>query len=186
MPSKNDLKLIDIARLNPRIVLDIRYATENNFTGKKVYTSPKCYLRKGVALKLDQVQKTLEKQGLGLKVYDGYRPLSVQKIFWEICPNPLYVADPAIGSRHNRGAAVDVTLVDDKGNELEMPTEFDDFTVKAHHNYTNLPKEVLKNRKLLEESMMQYQFIPYENEWWHYDDCEWTQYPIEDISIEAL
>lgn len=186
MVTKSDLELVDIQKINPRIRLDVRYATTDNFTGKKVYSSPKCFLRRPVAEKLNAVQEVFERYGLGIKVFDAYRPLSVQKIFWEICPNPLYVADPAEGSRHNRGASVDLTLVDGGGCELPMPSDFDDFSEKAHRNRKEHSKEALTNSMLLEKVMVDYGFTPYEFEWWHFDYSDWKDFPIEDIPIETL
>jgi D-alanyl-D-alanine dipeptidase len=181
-----DLEFVEISTVNPRILIDMRYATANNFMGRPLYRSAKCYLRKNVAFKLDAIQKKLEAQGLGLKVFDAYRPLSVQKIFWEFLPDDRYVADPAVGSKHNRGAAVDVTLVDHKGCELRMPTPFDDFTTKAHRDCTQLPPVTIENRLLLEKIMLLGGFIPLPTEWWHFDDADWMLYPVEDIPIEQL
>ena len=182
----SDSDLVDIQSINPRIRVDIRYATSNNFIGKPVYPCAKCYLRRKVAMKLDQIQKRLEKIGLGLKIFDGYRPLSAQKVFWDYCPDPRFVAPPDKGSEHNRGAAVDLTLVDQEGKELKMPTGFDDFTDKAHRSYERLPKEVLHNRMLLESVMSEQGFIPLASEWWHFDDEEVEKYPIEDIALDQL
>lgn len=184
--SHEDTSLVDVQKINPRIKIDIKYATEDNFTGQKLYNVPKCFLRKFVALKLDSVQKELEKIGLGLKVWDCYRPLSVQKILWAIVPDERYVANPAKGSRHNRGCAVDLTLVDSLGNELPMPTKYDDFTEKAHRNYNDLPDTVVKNRKLLEDVMKKYGFIPLPTEWWHFDFEGWEKFSILDIPLEKL
>ncbi len=186
MTESQDSDLIDIQSINPRIRVDIRYATANNFVGRPVYSRAKCFLRRKVAMKLDAIQQQLEKMGLGLKLWDGYRPLSVQKVFWEIMPDERYVAPPQIGSRHNRGAAVDLTLVDKEGKELKMPTDFDDFSLKAHRNYERLPKDVIYNRMLLENVMSEYGFIPMPSEWWHFDDAEGESYPIEDRSLEEL
>lgn len=182
----SDDDLVDIQSINPKILVDIRYATKNNFTGRPVYPRAKCYLRRKVALKLDLIQKRLEKIGLGLKIFDGYRPISVQKIFWDYCPDSRFVAPPEVGSRHNRGSAVDLTLVDTQGNELKMPTEFDEFTSRAHRDYNRLPKEVICNRALLENAMVEQGFIPQPTEWWHFDDAEGETYPIEDIPLDEL
>ncbi len=127
--------LVDIQDINPDITLDIRYATANNFLKVKLYSVPRCLLRTSVAQKLSRVQEQLQRRGLGLKVFDCYRPLSVTRKMWEALPDPRYVANPARGSRHNRGAAVDLTLIDARGNELEMPTDFDDFTDRAARDY---------------------------------------------------
>lgn len=170
---------VDIATVNARIRLDIRYATTNNFTHQKVYDAARCVLREGTARKLDDVQQDLERMGLGLKVFDCYRPLEVQRKFWAILPDERYVADPSKGSRHNRGAAVDLTLVTAGGQELQMPTAFDDFSEKAHRDYQTLPPAAIRNRALLERVMKKHGFIPLPTEWWHFDDADWRKYPIE-------
>ena len=175
--------LVELIKISPKILLDIRYAGTNNFTGRAVYPSSRCFLLKKAAVRLHRVQQNLEKMGLGLLVFDGYRPLSVQKIFWSIVPDPRYVADPAEGSKHNRGASVDLTLVGPDGRELPMPTEFDDFTEKAGHGYRDAPEEAIGNRDLLRTAMEAEGFIPYEGEWWHYDDPDWKNHPILDIDI---
>lgn len=177
---------VDIEVVCPQIVIDIRYATENNFVGKKVYSIPKCFLRPSVAKKLERIQNRLHEKGLGLKIWDGYRPHHVQKIFWDFLPDPRYIGNPKFGSKHNRGAAVDVTLIDETGTELLMPTPFDSFSEKAHRDCTNLPQEILENRNLLENSMKEEGFIPHPNEWWHFDDEDWQSYPVEDISLDTL
>jgi D-alanyl-D-alanine dipeptidase len=179
-------RLVELIKISPRILLDIRYATANNFTGKAVYSSSRCFLNLETAERLHRVQLELEKKNLGLKVYDGYRPISAQKIFWNYVPDPRYVADPAVGSKHNRGAAVDLTLVTVSGMELEMPTDFDDFSEKAARCYTkSVSKEAIYHRDLLENAMIAQGFIPYEKEWWHYDDPNWESYPILDIPIPS-
>jgi D-alanyl-D-alanine dipeptidase len=179
-------ELIEVNKLNPNIVLDIRYATTNNFTGKIVYPEARCFLVKDAALSLDSVQKDLEKIGLGLKIYDGYRPLSVQKKFWEILPDERYVADPKKGSRHNRGMAVDLTLVDNTGKELSMPTEYDDFSEKAHRDYMSLTDEQIKNRKIQEDVMVKYGFVPFATEWWHFDYKGWEDYKVLDVDFKDI
>jgi len=183
--SSNDLAAI--TSVNSRIRLDIRYATTNNFTGKQVYPCAKACLHKSTAEKLSKAQKKLETQGLGLKVYDAYRPLSFQKIFWNIMPDERYVADPKKGSRHNRGSAVDVTMIAiDSGKELEMPSGYDDFTERASCAFTNLPPAAISNRALLRAVMTECGFVPFETEWWHFDDSGWTNYPVLDIPLEKL
>jgi len=183
----NYCDLVEIPQINPNIKLDIRYATTNNFTGKVVYPSSRCYLRRAVAEKLDKVQRELEELGLGLKIFDGYRPLSVQRKFWEICPDPRYVADPAKGSKHNRGSAVDVTLIDRAtGKELVMPSEFDDFTEKAHRDYAKMAPEGARYCKLLELIMVKHGFIPLPTEWWHFDDINWENYDLLDKDFDQL
>ena len=178
--------LVDITTINANIIVDLRYATENNFTKKKIYTGARCFLRAAVAKKIDAIQKELETIGLGLKIWDGYRPLSAQRFLWAIMPDERYVMDPAKGSKHNRGSAVDLTLVDKQGNELLMPTGFDDFTEKAYGDYKALPQEAIDNRELLKNIMVKYNFIPQPAEWWHFDDGNWKGYQILDIDIENL
>ena len=183
---KQGSDFIELKTINSNIVLDIRYATDNNFLNKPVYPSSRCFTLKIVAQKLDSIQTELEYQGLGLKIFDGYRPLSVQKMMWEILPDDKYVANPANGSRHNRGAAVDVTLVDSNGIELEMPTDFDDFTEKAAQDYMNLSDEVINNRAILKSIMIKYGFKPIKSEWWHYDLKNYMDYPVVDYSSEEI
>ncbi len=180
-------RLVDIHSINPNIVLDIRYATLNNFLNQKLYPVAKCVLRKEVAEKLSQVQADLETMGLGLKVYDCYRPLSVTKKMWEILPDSRYVANPATGSRHNRGAAVDVSLIDiSTGKELEMPTEYDDFSEQAWRSYSGNKLEVQRNSELLESKMRKYGFEPLITEWWHFDAVGWQKFSILDVPLVPL
>lgn len=179
-------KLIDIQKVNPKIRLDIRYATNNNFVGEKLYSSPRCLLRYSVAQRLSKVQQNLEKIGLGLKVYDCYRPLSVTRIMWEKAPDSNYVANPAKGSRHNRGSSVDLTLVNRNGKELEMPTNFDDFTEKAHGNYQGGSYQSRSNRQLLKKVMIAQRFIPLSTEWWHFDAEDWQKFSLLDIPFEKI
>jgi len=179
-------RLVDIRTVNRNIRLDIRYATANNFLKRKLYPISKCALRSSVAQKLALVQTDLEKVGLGLKVYDCYRPFSVTKQMWEVLPDPNYVANPARGSRHNRGAAVDLTLVDRTGKELEMPTPFDDFTAKAHRDYAGGSAQSRKNRQLLEDAMKKQGFIGITTEWWHFDSEDWQKFAILDIPLGAI
>jgi len=178
--------MVNIKTFIPDIVLDIRYATTNNFTGKKIYQKACCFLRRGPAEKLKRVQAELKQKGLGLKIWDGYRPRKATQLFWDIIQDRRYVAHPSKGSRHNRGAAVDLTIVDKNGKELLMPTKFDSFTQKAHRDYMDLPKAALKNRELLESVMVKHGFIPLPTEWWHFDDSEWKQYDMPDVSFAKL
>jgi len=182
----NHIQLIDITDINKNIILDIKYATKDNFLKEAVYPQARCYLVEEAALKIDSIQSELERQGLGLKIFDGYRPFSVTKKMWEILPDSRYVANPKNGSRHNRGAAVDLTLVDSAGTELEMPTKFDDFTEKAAHAYEDLPEQVIKNRRRLKDIMEKYGFSAIKSEWWHYDLKNYQKYPILDISFDEI
>jgi len=172
--------IVDVRSLDSTIALDIRYATDNNFTKKVLYPVAKAKLRREAAESLASVQRELRQLGLGLKVFDGYRPLSIQWKLWEVVPDPNYVADPRKGSRHNRGAAVDLTIIDSQGNELEMPTPYDDFTERAWQTFEDLPEAVKKNRALLKDVMMRHGFQPIKSEWWHFDFHGWEHFDIMD------
>lgn len=184
--AQNPGNLVNIAQINPAIKLDIRYATTNNFTKKTIYTAPKCYLCKDIAMRIDAVQKELETVGLGLLIFDGYRPVAATQIFWDLIGDERYVANPIKGSRHNRGCTVDCTLVDSKGKLLDMGTEFDDFTEKAHVVCTDFSQEILSNRKLLQDIMHKHGFQVLDTEWWHFDVVNWKDYPIIDTNFELL
>ena len=188
LSSENDsLKLVDIEDVITNIKLDIIYATPNNFTGEIIYSSPNAFLRKYVAISLLEVQKELNKKGLGLKIFDAYRPYSATVKFYEVYPDKTFVASPKTGSIHNRASAVDLTIINLKtGKEIEMPTPFDDFSVKASHNYNNLTEEVLNNRKLLKNIMYKHGFESYSSEWWHYNYKTWRKYKIMDVSFDEL
>ena len=179
--------LFDIEKLIPGITLDIRYASKNNFTHQKMYESPRAFVRKPVGEALVQIQKELNDKGMGLKIYDAYRPYCVSLKFYEVCPDTLFVAAPWKGSKHNTGCAVDVSLVDLKtGKEIEMPTAFDDFTEKASHSYMDLPAPILQNRQILLDVMVKYGFLPLEHEWWHYDFHDWQEFDLMDISFREI
>jgi D-alanyl-D-alanine dipeptidase len=179
-------ELVDVQVVNPHIRLDLRYATSNNFTHEILYPRAKCYLRKAVADRLSQAQAELERIGRSLKVFDCYRPLSVQKKMWALVPDERYVADPAKGSRHNRGAAVDLTVVDANGREVAMPTAFDDFTERAHRDFFALPAAVIQNRWLLERVMAQAGFAGLPTEWWHFDAEGWSSYDVLDVDLTEV
>jgi zinc D-Ala-D-Ala dipeptidase len=178
-------ELVDLQRIAPAIRLDLRYATPNNFTGRVLYPAARCLLRPDAAQRLAQVQARLATMHLGLKVYDCYRPLSVQRELWALVPDERYVADPAKGSRHNRGAAVDVTLVDAAGAELSMPTGFDDFSERAARTYSAVPPAARANRALLEHVMAEAGFEPLPSEWWHFDAPGWQTYDVLDVPLAA-
>lgn len=181
---KSDTSIVLLKSVDSTIVTDVRYATPNNFTGKVLYPTANVYLRKAAAEKLHEAEAELmKKYNLRFKVFDGYRPLSVQKKLWEIMPDSRYVANPKNGSRHNRGAAVDLTLIDSTGRELEMGTPYDDFTDKAHSDYKDLPENILKNRQILKDIMVKYGFEPLTTEWWHFDYSQWKNYSILDEEI---
>jgi zinc D-Ala-D-Ala dipeptidase len=181
-----DARLIDIQSINKNIALDIRYATPNNFLKKKLYAEARCVLRYGVATKLSLVQQDLAKNKLGLKVYDCYRPLSVQKEMWKLLPDERYVGNPAKGSRHNRGAAVDATLIDSSGKELEMPSAFDAFTPASHRDYSGGSVQSRKNRQILEDAMRKQGFTGLATEWWHFDAPEWDKYSVMDAPFNKI
>lgn len=176
-------QLVDAAAAIPGLRLDIRYATPKNFTGRALYQRARCLLRPAVVERLARAQQAAAAQGFGLKVYDCYRPLSVQRAMWTLVPDERYVADPAKGSRHNRGAAVDLTLVDAAGRELPMPTAFDDFSARAHRDYDDLPPPVLANRATLERIMIDAGFSGLPTEWWHFDADGWEQYQVLDATM---
>ncbi len=179
-----DTSIVPLRTIDSTIVFDVKYATEDNFTGKVLYPTGNVYIRKIVGDSLSAANKYFQKKyKLRLKIFDAYRPLSVQKIMWEIMPNEDYVANPKKGSRHNRGAAVDVTLIDENGKELDMGTPYDDFSEKANAYYENFPSAVLINRSILQETLIKFGFIPLKSEWWHFDFNGWEKFSILDIPI---
>ncbi len=185
-PSK---KMIELKSLIPGLVYDIRYATTNNFMHRLMYPEKNNYtfLRKPAAQKLLLAQKKLNEKGLGLKIFDAYRPYSVTVKFWELVHDERYVANPAKGSGHNKGIAVDLTIINLKtGKELNMGTGFDNFTDSAHQTFTDLPEEVLQNRTLLKSTMEKYGFKPLETEWWHYYLAESDKFEVMDIDFKKL
>lgn len=169
--------LVDIQSVIPRIQVDLKYATADNFTGQIVYDFQCCLLLREAALRLRDVQDELETMGLGLKIWDGYRPVAAQWKFWELVPDERYVSDPRKGGRHTRGTAVDVTLITKEGQELLMPSAFDDFSEKAHRNYMDAPPEAIQNRELLQRVMENHGFVGLKTEWWHFDMVGWENFP---------
>ncbi len=179
--------LVEVIQINPTIALDIRYATTNNMMNKKVYTQAKCYLCKDAAYALDAVQQELKSKGLGIKIWDGYRPLTAQWELWKILPDPRYVADPRKGGRHTRGTAIDCTLVNLKtGKEVEMPTGFDVCDQTAWRNYDKCSEPAKKNRTLLTQIMEKHGFVGLKTEWWHFDFKRWEEKENLDLSFEEL
>ena len=171
----------DLQDLDPSIVLDIRYAGTNNFVHEAMYDCGRCFLRREVAQAVIRTHRSLQKQGYGgLKFFDCYRPRPIQWQLWEKVPDPNYVADPRKGSMHNRGSAVDLTIIDQEGKELDMGTDFDFFGPEAHHGYTAHPAQVLANRQLLKSSMEAQGFRAITTEWWHYSYRP-QAYPISDM-----
>lgn len=170
------------------VFTDLRYATKNNFTKEILYYHPKVFVRLPVALALKKVHDELKQKGVSLTFYDAYRPYSVSQKMWKLTQDKWYVANPAHGSMHNRGLAVDVGLVKiSTGEKLPMPTDFDDFSEKAHHNYMQLSKEVLANRALLKKTMEKYGFHALSTEWWHYAyGKEAKRFDLLDLGFEEL
>jgi D-alanyl-D-alanine dipeptidase len=185
--SNPDNELVNLATYIPGVVLDIRYATTNNFTGEKIYNLPRAYARKPVAEALKKIQAELKPKGLGLKIFDGYRPYSATVKFYEVYGDTTYVASPYKGSRHNRGCALDLTLIDLKtGKEIPMPTEWDSFKKEAWPTAPVSDPTIRANRKLLIDTMEKFGFTVYESEWWHFDFVGWQKYAIMDIDFEEL
>lgn len=160
--------LIEITESTHDVILDMRYATNNNFTGKSVYDSSRCYLHADALVLLDRAIALAAIQGCTLKILDAYRPQIAQERLWEVCPNPDYVMPPEKGSHHTRGVAIDITLVDGDGNELDMGTPFDTFETASHHGTQLISPEAARNRYLLLGIMMSAGWDFYTNEWWHY------------------
>ncbi len=186
---ENDPKqtLVNLKEFIPGIILDIKYATSDNFTHQQIYKSAEAYLRLPAAEALKKVQEDLNLKGYGLKIFDAYRPYSATLKFYKVYPDTNFVAAPWDGSVHNRGCAVDLTLVDLKtGQELTMPTPFDDFTEKAAAAYMELPEDILANRQLLQDEMTRHGFEIYDYEWWHFNFHGWENYKIMDIPFKDL
>jgi D-alanyl-D-alanine dipeptidase len=165
----NDTTFVNIKEYSTDFVYDMKYATEDNFLKAKVYDCAECYLRLKTVKALMKANSKFMKKGFKIKLYDCYRPLDIQKKMWAIVSNPNYVANPSKGSIHNRGGAVDISLVDPNGMVLDMGTPFDFFGIEASHNNKNFPKAILKNRKLLKRIMLRYKFQSFDSEWWHYN-----------------
>ncbi len=177
--------LVDLARVDPTIRVALTYATPDNFVGETLYDADVCLLRASVAERLARVQARLAPRGVGLLVWDGYRPLSVQRRMWALVPDRRFVADPARGSRHNRGAAVDVTLVDFRGRPLAMPTAHDDFSERARSDSDDLSAAARANRELLRAAMEAEGFAQLASEWWHFDAPGWEGYAVLDVPVAA-
>src|SRR5687767_4713067 len=184
--NKREAHLVELITLDNTIKLDIRYATANNFVGRAVYPEARAFLQKPAAKAVVRVHRKLKKQGLGLVIYDGYRPWTITKLFWDsVAPEQkIFVADPAKGSKHNRGCAVDLGIYDLKtGQAVPMPSGYDEFTERASPKYAGGTEEERRNRDLLRKLMEAEGFIVNENEWWHFDYKDWENYAIYDISF---
>lgn len=182
-----DSELVNLAEFIPGIMLDIRYATPANVLGRPLYPQPAAYLRRPVARALRAVQLELAAVGIGLKVFDAYRPYSVTVAFYDHVGDETYAAPPWRGSRHNRGCSVDVALVSLRtGQALPMPTDFDELTPAAHADFAQLPPLALLNRAVLRAVMSRHGFRQYPGEWWHFDHSCWEEHDLLDLAFDAL
>jgi D-alanyl-D-alanine dipeptidase len=180
-----DKQLVDVQSFG--IPIDVRYATPNNFIHTPLYPIAKVYLRAPAARALGDVERELAAGHLGVKAFDGYRPYRITKKMWDAIHNPDFVADPTKGSRHNRGAAIDLTLIDLRTNEeLAMPTPYDDFTSRARQDFNDLPPDVIANRAKLRDVMMRHGFEPLPTEWWHFDYSGWQRFELMDVDLREL
>lgn len=187
--NKREADLVELIKLDKTIKLDIHYARNDNFVGRPVYSEARAFLQRPAAEALLKVHKKLKKQGLGLAIFDGYRPWTVTKLFWEVTPDDKrkFVANPKNGSRHNRGCAVDLSIYNLKTRKLvPMPSDFDDFSDKAHPEYKGGTAEETRNRDLLRKLMEAAGFTVNANEWWHYDYKDWREYGIYDIAFSEI
>ena len=181
--------MIELTELSNTIKLDIRYATANNFVGRPVYAEARAFLQRPAAEALVRVHEKLREQGLGLVIFDGYRPWTITKLFWEVVPEDKrkFVADPAKGSKHNRGCAVDLSIYNLRSGKLiDMPSGFDEFTERASPNYTGGTEKERANRDLLRSLMEAEGFSVNPNEWWHFDYKDWEKYAIYDIAFSEI
>ena len=181
--------MIELKSLIPTVQYELRYASKNNFTGQRLYpkNTHTTYLRRKPAMALAKVAEELKEKGLGIKIWDAYRPYRTTVRFWELIHDERFVANPSKGSGHNRGTSVDLTLVDLKsGKELEMPTPFDDFSPAAFHGALNIDDFRIRNRALLKSTMEKYGFVPLETEWWHYSWQGASAYDVLDLSFKVL
>jgi D-alanyl-D-alanine dipeptidase len=177
--------LIEITAKKHRVLIDLVYATAGNFTGRPIYDSPRCLLHRDAERPLKKAVEIAALAGMKLKVFDAYRPPKAQEIFWKHLPDPRYVADIVQGSNHSRGVAVDLTLVDEQGRELDMGTAFDTMAEPSHHFHSKLPPTVQKNRLLLLGIMSQAGFKRIDSEWWHYELPSSLEYPVIEGELVA-
>lgn len=187
-PQQPTLPLVPLVEIVPPafpVALDIAYGTANNITGKPVYQRPRCYLHPDAAEKLGRAITLAGALGLSLKIFDAYRPTEAQWVLWNAKPDPDFLADPRRGSPHSRGVAVDLTLLDERGTELDMGTPFDAFTPLSHHGRTDVSAEAQRNRMLLLGLMTAAGWDFYRNEWWHYQLFDSRRYPLIDDGKEA-
>ncbi|HEV2348890.1 MAG TPA: M15 family metallopeptidase [Terriglobia bacterium] len=181
--------LVELVKLDSEIKLDIRYATSNNFLSTPVYTQARAFMQRPAAEALMRVNKKLRPRGYGLIIHDAYRPWYVTKVFWDATPvdKHIFVANPAEGSRHNRGCAVDLSLYDLKtGKEVEMPSVYDEMTKRAYPDYPGGTDAQRRRRKILRDLMESEGFTVFSSEWWHFDYKAWREYPIMNTPFEKL
>lgn len=176
--------LVDLRDVDPTIGVELRYLRSDNFVGEPLYAVNRALLLPVTAERLARVQARLQSQGYGLKVWDAYRPVAVQRRLWEALPDPRFVADPAKGSNHSRGAAVDVTLVDLDGNDLELPSDFDDFE-RGRRDNPAMTAAARRHLAILTDAMVAEGFVPYVAEWWHFNEPGAAQYPVLDVPLEG-
>ncbi len=190
LPPGDPKRLIELVKLDPTIRLDMRYATTNNFTGRVLYSEARAFLTAAAAGALVRASAAARAEGFGLTIYDAYRPWRVTKQLWDatpVGPKKDYVANPKRGSKHNRGCAVDLTLHDlNTGALVEMPTEFDDFSEKAHRDYAGASLAATANRARLQRYLEAEGFIGLSNEWWHFDFTGWENYPVLDVPLGKI
>ena len=187
--NKREADLIELTKLDKSITLDIRYATANNFVGRAVYPEARAFLQRPAAEALVRVHQELKKKGLGIVIFDGYRPWTITKLFWDVVPEDKrkFVANPEKGSKHNRGCAVDLSIYDLKtGKLIAMPSGFDEFTERASPDYKGGTEEERANRDMLRRMMEAAGFTVNPNEWWHFDFKDWEQYAIYDIAFSEI
>jgi zinc D-Ala-D-Ala dipeptidase len=183
-------RLLELVKLDPAIKLDMRYATTNNFTGRVLYSEARAFLTAPAAQAVARASKAAQADGFGLTIFDAYRPWRVTKQLWDATPagpKKNYVANPKRGSKHNRGCAIDLSLHDLKtGTLIEMPSEFDDFSEKAHRDYMAASPAAIANRTRLQHYLETEGFVGLSNEWWHFDFTGWEQYPVMDIPFDEI
>ncbi|MBC8060574.1 MAG: M15 family metallopeptidase [Clostridiaceae bacterium] len=179
--------LVSVTDIDNSLFIDLKYSTADNFTGKVIYPVTVCLLQKETAQKLMKANTEFKEKGYKLKIWDAYRPVYVQKIFWDIVKDSRFVANPAMGgSIHNRGTAVDLTLLDSYGDELKMPSKFDDFSANAYRNNSKMDSEARKNMNYLTDVMKRNGFKTIDTEWWHFEDSNSSEYKIVDVKLDEF
>ncbi|MBR2189757.1 MAG: D-alanyl-D-alanine carboxypeptidase family protein [Eubacterium sp.] len=181
----NDDDLVRVQDFIPNLLVDLKYATEDNFTGEIIYDFSDAYLRYGTVMRLQTVQEDMEARGLTPKIWDAFRPIEAQQALWEAYPDPTYVSNPDRGyTSHNFGNTIDITVVRSDGEEIPLPTGFDDFSLKADRDYSDCAEEEAENARMLEQAMEAAGFTGYQGEWWHYQDID--DYPGDDLADMKL